>query len=256
MTSHHVVVKFDTWTAYRAGAMTYRNSANQWILTTGLPLESIVMVRDHVGHCFDLDTLRTLEWKFMRITPEEPETTIAEMVPGHCVMPSCERWHCILTTKEKETSIGMHLFDWGDEQLSTRRSEIVPPEKALALAEWAGTKIKQVATQPPHHTAGEKSDEAQEPRVWKYSHIGLLYVDEPGKGGDDRSRTPLRKGKGKGDPKGKDHPKGKGFGKKGRKSGKIMRSRFTKIEIKGVKKVRNIKEEGISTQKKIWVGWT
>ena len=44
-TSHHVVVKFDTWTAYRAGAMTYRNSANQWILTTGLPLEAVIMVR-------------------------------------------------------------------------------------------------------------------------------------------------------------------------------------------------------------------
>ena len=68
-TSHQVVVKFDTWTAYRAGAMTYRNSASQWILTTGLPLESVVMVRDHLGHCFDLDTLTlltTLEWKFMK----------------------------------------------------------------------------------------------------------------------------------------------------------------------------------------------
>ena len=29
--SHKVVVKFDTWIAYRAGAMTYRNAANQWI---------------------------------------------------------------------------------------------------------------------------------------------------------------------------------------------------------------------------------
>ena len=27
-TSHHVVLKFDTWTAFRAGAMTYRNSAS------------------------------------------------------------------------------------------------------------------------------------------------------------------------------------------------------------------------------------
>ena len=27
--SRNVVVKFDTWTAYRAGAMIYRNSANQ-----------------------------------------------------------------------------------------------------------------------------------------------------------------------------------------------------------------------------------
>ena len=150
MTSHHVVVKFDTWTAYRAGAMTYENSVNQWILTTGLLLESIVMVRDHVGHCLDLDTLTTLERKFMPITPEEPETTIAEMVPGHCVMPSCGRWHCVLTTKEKGTSIGMHLFDWelyqkswGDEQLSTRHSEIVPPERPLRYLGGQGTKIKQ-----------------------------------------------------------------------------------------------------------------
>ena len=45
-TSHQVVVKFDTWTAYRAGAMTYRTSACQWVLTTGLPVESIVMVKD------------------------------------------------------------------------------------------------------------------------------------------------------------------------------------------------------------------
>ena len=35
-TNNHVVVKFDTWAAYRAGAMMYRNSADQWTLTTGL----------------------------------------------------------------------------------------------------------------------------------------------------------------------------------------------------------------------------
>ena len=79
-TSHHVVVKFDTWTASRAGAMTYRNSANQWILTTGL--ESVILVRDHVGHCFDVNSLSTLVWTFNVPTPDEPEETIAEMVPG------------------------------------------------------------------------------------------------------------------------------------------------------------------------------
>ena len=47
------------------------------------------MVRDHVGNCFDLNTMTTLEWAFLPITPEEPETTIAEMVQGQCVMPSC-----------------------------------------------------------------------------------------------------------------------------------------------------------------------
>ena len=88
-------------------------------------------------------------------------------------MPSCERWHCVLTIKEKTTSIGMHLFDWqlyqkswGDEYLSMRRSEITPPEKALVLAEWSGTKIKQVAILPPQHPAG-MTDDPQEPRVWK-----------------------------------------------------------------------------------------
>ena len=99
--SHQVVVKFDT--AFRAGAMACRTSANQWVLTTGLPVESIVMVRDHVVNCFDLTAMSTLEWEFLPITPDEPETAAADMVQGHCLMPSCERWHCVLTTKEKET---------------------------------------------------------------------------------------------------------------------------------------------------------
>ena len=37
-TNKLVVVKFDTWTAFRAGAMAYRNSASQWILTHLHPL--------------------------------------------------------------------------------------------------------------------------------------------------------------------------------------------------------------------------
>ena len=74
--TQQVVVKFDTWTAFRAGAMAYRNSANQWMLTTGLPLESIVMVRDHLGNCFDVSTMTTMEWKFLPATNDEPETTI------------------------------------------------------------------------------------------------------------------------------------------------------------------------------------
>ena len=107
-----------------------------------------------------------------------------------------------MTTKEKETSIGLHLFDWklchkswGDEHLSTRHSEITPADKTLALAEWAGTKIEQVAILPPQHPAGKKSDELQEPRTWKYSHIGLLHLDEHGKGEDNRSRSVIQKEK-------------------------------------------------------------
>ena len=59
-----VVVKFDTWSAYRAGALAYRTGPNTWALTTGLPVESIVLVRDHLGGYFDPGTLSTLEWHF------------------------------------------------------------------------------------------------------------------------------------------------------------------------------------------------
>ena len=138
-TSHNVVVKFD--------------SADQWILTAGLPLESVFMVRGHVGNCFDVETLNTLEWEFMNVTPEEPQDTIAHMIPGSCVMPSSERWHCTMTTKEREISPGLHLFDWepyqrswGDEQVSTRQSDTVPPETALAQAENL--------VRPLHHECG------------------------------------------------------------------------------------------------------
>ena len=100
-----------------------------------------------------------------------------------------------------------------------RRSEITPPDKPLVMAEWSGTKIKQVAILPPQHPASMTED-PQEPRVWKYSQLGLSYLDEPGKGHDDRSRTPHRKGKGKGEQR--EEPKGKGVGKKGKKFGKTI----------------------------------
>ena len=222
-TSRHVVVKFDIWSAYRAGAMTYRNSARQWILTTGIPLQSIILVRNHIGHCFDLTTLTTLKWSFMKDTPEESETTIAHMVKGQCVMPSCERWHCVLTTTEKSVRRDLHLYDWepyqkswGDEQLSTRHSDIVPIDKALALAEWSGTKTKGVATMSPSHPAGKQPGDPPEQKVWRYNHIGLEYMDQPDPKREGRSRTPHRKGKGKGESK------GKGSGKKGKKSGRII----------------------------------
>ena len=55
------------------------------------------------------------------------------------------------TTQEKETSAEMHLFDgpsdlpiWRDEKVSLRQSESVPPDKALAQAEWMGSKIMQL----------------------------------------------------------------------------------------------------------------
>ena len=59
-------------------------------------------------------------------------------------MPSSELWHCVLTTKEKEIQ-----------------------------ADCVGTKIKQITMLPPHHTAGATTPG---PRVWKYSHVGLMYM--------------------------------------------------------------------------------
>ena len=135
----------------------------------------------------------------MKATAEEPEDTIADLVTGSCVMPSSERWHCVMTTKEKEVSQGLHLYDWeayqkswGDEYVSTRQSDTVPPEKALVQAEWVGTKIKQIATLPTQHPSDKKSDEAQRPRIWKFSHVGLLYMGTSAQQrAEDRSRTPL-----------------------------------------------------------------
>ena len=48
----------------------------------------------------------------------------------------------------------------------------------------------------------------------------MFYLDEPGKREDDRSRTPHKKGKGRGDQR--EDPKGKGLGKKGKKFGKTI----------------------------------
>ena len=158
----------------------------------------------------------------MDVTPEEPQDTIAHVVQGSCAMPSSERWHCILTTKEREASPGLHLLDWkayerpwGDEHVSTRHADTVPPDKALIQAEWVGSKIKHIASLPPQHPSDKKSEETFVPRVWKFNHLGLLYMGTSAQqGADDRSRTPLRQEKGKGGPK------GKGVGKKGKKSGK------------------------------------
>ena len=208
--------------------MAYRNSAYQSMLTTGLPIESIVMIRDHVGNCFDASTMTTLEWGFLPITQDEPNTTI-DMEQGQCIMPTCERWHCLMTEAEKVTSPGLHLLDWqpyqkswGDEYLSMRHAETNPPEKPLTLSEWLGTKIWQVATLPPIHPSAQESGEPQESRKWNYSPSGFSYLGDQETREDDRSRTPLQRGKGKGDLK--ESAKGKGLGKKGMKSGKTIGS--------------------------------
>ena len=193
--------------------MTYRNAANQWILTTGLPLESVVLVRDHVGNCFDVASMTTLVWSFTAVTAEEPRDPIIDLVPTGCVMPSSERWHCTLITKEKERNPEMHIFDgepylpkWGDEGVSMRQSETVPLDKALAQAEWVRSKIKQIATMTPQHSA----EKTPRPREWRLNHTGQ-WSEQPETG--DRSRTPRPQDKGKGGSK------GMRLGRKGKKSG-------------------------------------
>ena len=106
-----VLVKFDTWTAFRYGAMAYRIQATQWVLTTGLPLESIVLIHDHMGSCFDPSTMDSMIWSFLPPTEEE-STHIIDVEQGVCVMPTTERWHCVLTDTERVTSPDLHLLDW------------------------------------------------------------------------------------------------------------------------------------------------
>ena len=108
-----------------------------------------------------------------------------------------------MTEKESTTSTGMHLLDWqpyqkswGDEYLSMRHADTNPPDKPLTLAEWAGTKVWQVATIQPR-----QSDEPSEEAKWMYNPAGLTYLSGQGTREDDRSRTPLKRSEGKGDPK-------------------------------------------------------
>ena len=96
-----------------------------------------------------------------------------------------------------------------------RHIEENPPESALTLSEWLGTKIWQVATIPPSHPSQE-TGEAQEPKRWRYSQSGFKYLSEEGTREEDRSRTPLHRGKRN------DDPKGKGAGKKGKKPAKVI----------------------------------
>ena len=141
-------------------------------------------------------TLDTMEWGILPVTEDEPDTTI-DTTQGKCIMPTCERWHCSLTTTEMVTSPDLHILDWqpyqkswGDEYLSMRHIEENPPESALRLSEWLGTKIWQVATIPPSHPSQE-TGETQEPKKWRYSQSGFNYLSEEGTREEDRSRTPL-----------------------------------------------------------------
>ena len=185
-------------------------------MTTGIPLESIVLVRDHVGSYLDPLTLDTLTWKFLPPRAEEP-TTLIDVEQGLCVMPTMERWHCVITDTERVFAPNLHLFDWkpyqkgsGDPYLSLRRIEENPPDKALTLSEWNGMKIWQIATIPP------LIRDSPNPEKWRYSQAGLNYLTDSMVRDVDRSRTPARDGKGKGDSK------GKGSGKKGKKLAKVV----------------------------------
>ena len=216
-----LVVKFDTWTAFRYGAMAYRTQATQSVLTTGLPLESIVLIRDHMGSCFDPSTMGSMIWSFLPPTEEESNLLI-DVEQGTCVMPTTERWHCLLTDNEMATSPDLHLFDWqpyqkgwGDPYLSMRNADDNPPDKALTLSEWFGMKVWQIATIPPVHPS-QLIGGPEEPRKWRYSQSGIKYLTEGPTRDADRSRTPLRDEKSKGDPE------GKGSGKKGKKPAKVI----------------------------------
>ena len=211
-----LIVKFDTWTAFRLGTIAYKTGVDQWVLTTGLPLESIVLIRDHVGSYLDPLTLDTLIWKYLPPRAEEP-TLLIDVETGVCKMPTTERWHCLLTDAEKENSPELHLFDWrpfnkgsGDPYLSQRNTEQNPTDVALTLSEWNGMKIWQIATIPP--SRGESTD----PGNWLYSQSGLNYLTDSMVREVDRSRTPARDGKGKGGSK------GKGSGRKGKKPVKVI----------------------------------
>ena len=208
------IVKFDMWTAFRFGAVAYRTGIDQWMLTTGIPLESIVCVRDHVGSYLDPITLDTMVWTFYPPRADEPVIPI-DVETGLCKMPTMERWHCVMTDAERENSAELHLLDWrpyvkesGDPYLSLRRTEQNPTDKALTLSEWNGMKIWQIATIPPN------IEETTEPRKWLYSQSGVNYLTDKTEREADRSRTPARDAKGRGG-------KGKGSGKKGKKPVKV-----------------------------------
>ena len=208
------IVKFDMWTAFRFGAIAYKSGINQWMLTTGIPLESIVCVRDHVGSYLDPLTLDTMLWTFYPPTVDEPVNPI-DVETGLCKMPTMERWHCLMTDAERENSADLHLLDWrpyvkdsGDPYLSLRRTEQNPTDKALTLSEWNGMKIWQIATLPP------SLEETREPRKWLYTQSGVNYLTDKTEREADRSRTPAREDKNRGG-------KGKGSGRKGKKPVKV-----------------------------------
>ena len=61
----------------------YKTGVDQWVLTTGLPLESIVLIRDHVGSYLDPLTLDTLLWRYLPPRAEEPAILI-DVETGVC----------------------------------------------------------------------------------------------------------------------------------------------------------------------------
>ena len=78
-----------------------------------------------------------------------------------------------------------------------RHADTNPPDRPLTLAEWAGTKVWQVTTILP-----TQSGEPPEVNKGKHNPAGLIYLSGHVTREDDRSRTPLKRGKSKGDFKG------------------------------------------------------
>ena len=117
-----------------------------------------------------------------------------------------------------------------------RNVEDNPPDKALTLSEWFGMKIWQIATIPPVHSS-QLAGGLQESRKWRYSQSGINYLTEGPTREADRSRTPLRIGKGK------DDPKGKGSGKKGKKrlrSSVLLKERMSSELGKDISQVQQL----------------
>ena len=80
-----LVVEFDAWLTFTSGAMANKVSTGTWMLTTGLPLESVVGIRDSPGGYFNCATLGTLTWMYLSAKPVKP---IQPGVKGTCEVPS------------------------------------------------------------------------------------------------------------------------------------------------------------------------
>ena len=127
-------------------------------------MESIVLVRDHLGACYDSTTMTTLEWRFCEEEPTEP---IKDMVTTNCMMPSCDRWHCTLTEEERTHGTGLRIYAgrpykpvWASNKACLRQTEDMPPQKALNKVSGL---VARLSPLPPwYHSVIRKENENHE----------------------------------------------------------------------------------------------